>query len=35
MEELNKGLASNLRTFGLEDRKHQDESKELEDIRLI
>ena len=35
MDELNKGLSTNLRTFGLEDRKHQEETKELEEIRLI
>ena len=34
-DEVNKGLASNLRTFGLEESKHNAAEKELEMIRLI
>lgn len=34
-DELNKGLSSNLRTFGVEERQHTEDTKQLEDIRLI
>lgn len=34
-DELNKGLSSNLRTFGVEEREYKEDAKQLEDIRLI
>lgn len=34
-EELNKGLSSNLRTFGVGEREHSEDSKMLDEIRLI
>lgn len=34
-DEVNKGLASNLRTFGLDQQKQKDAQKQLDQIRII
>ena len=34
-QEVNKGLSSNLRTFGVDQKEHKDTMKELDEIRLI